>query len=254
VYYESKSPLGMIWEIKAMIAGCIDKMRLQGCGTCDHRDACSFVVPELLGFLMNASRPGRERPKGEGKPFLKFLGEMGRRMERRSKPRPAPLSRKVEAQIEPLLAGGGVRVEAVARTLGLSRQTLYRRLKEEGTSFERLLDSVRRRLALRLVREQGLSVKEASYRLGFKSPTVAPRIARPIGEVQAIRPLAASVSSSPTRVTMRWLSSSSARVTTAPKNTLPRSGCRAGSTTCASFIRFESQLMRRSTSRSRLRP
>lgn len=160
-----------------MIAGCIDRMRLQSCSTCHHRDDCSFVVPELLGLLMNAAKPAGERPtQSRAKPFLRFLGEVGRRIETKAKPpRPAPLSRKVEAEIEPLLASGRAGVETIARALGLSRQTLYRRLKEEGTTFEQLLDQVRRRLALRFVREQGLSVKEASWRLGFSDPSAFSR-------------------------------------------------------------------------------
>ena len=158
-----------------MIAGCIEQMKLQSCSTCHHRDDCAFVVPELLGFLMNARRNSSRPKEGTRAPFLKFLGEIGRRIESKAKPRRVTLSRKVEAEIEPLLASGRIRVEAVARSLGLSRQTLYRRLKEEGTTFERLLDRVRRRLALRFVREQGLSVKEASYRLGFSDPAAFSR-------------------------------------------------------------------------------
>ena len=63
----------------------------------------------------------------------------------------------------------------VARDLGVSRHTLYRRLKAEGATFETVLDGLRHRLALRLVRDQGLSVKEAAWRLGFSDPTAFSR-------------------------------------------------------------------------------
>ena len=48
--------------------------------------------------------------------------------------------------------------------------------------------------------------------------------ARAMGELQPMRPWPASCSSSPTSVTLRSVSSSSARVTVAPKNTRARSG------------------------------
>ena len=37
-------------------------------------------------------------------------------------------------------------MERVAAEMGMSRQTLYRRLKEEGVTFAGLLEEVRRRL------------------------------------------------------------------------------------------------------------
>ena len=58
--------------------------------------------------------------------------------------------------------------------MGLSRQTLYRRLKAEGVTFEALLDRLRRRLAQKLVR-QGLPVKDIAYRLGFSDPAAFSR-------------------------------------------------------------------------------
>jgi AraC-like DNA-binding protein len=80
-------------------------------------------------------------------------------------------SKSVRGRVERLLAstlpGGGSTIEAVAAELGMSRQTLYRRLKAEGVTFEKLLDHLRHRLALRYVREEGLSINEAAYRLGF---------------------------------------------------------------------------------------
>lgn len=73
---------------------------------------------------------------------------------------------RVEALLAPLLPGGEARIEAVADKLGMSRQTLYRRLREEGTSFEAVLDELRRGLALRAL-EGGRSVGETAYDLGF---------------------------------------------------------------------------------------
>ena len=72
----------------------------------------------------------------------------------------------VEDAVRSRLASGAVTMAGVARQLGTSRQTLYRQLKQEGTTFERLLDRVRRDDATHLLR-QGTSVADTAHRLGF---------------------------------------------------------------------------------------
>jgi AraC-like DNA-binding protein len=177
-----------------MIAGCIDKMRHDGCGGCDRRDACASLFSGLFGpggAFASRPQPRREAERPRGNSFLAFLGQVSRAIEASqaraaaapgpvpsapsAPPRPKEFSERVERQLEPLLATGSVRIDEVARALGLSRQTLYRRLKAEGTTFEELLDRLRRRLAIRLIREEGLSVKEAAYRLGFSDPAAFSR-------------------------------------------------------------------------------
>ncbi len=153
-----------------MFAGCIEKMTAQSCGTCARRDDCSFVLPEALGFVLSSLRrrpEASERPAPARHPFVAFLGEVAKGIERNQRPRETPVRRRVEQHLEPMLASGPVRIEEVARALGYGRQTLYRRLKAEGATFEKVLDDLRRRVALRLLREEGLSVKEAAWRLGF---------------------------------------------------------------------------------------
>lgn len=161
-----------------MIAGCIDRMRRESCGGCERRDACAELFPFMFG-----RRGGRPAASGEAavprSPFLAFLGEVAKALDgHASKPsapkRSTAFRAEVERRLEPLLASGEVGIERVARDLGYSRQTLYRRLKAEGATFEQLLDGLRRRLALRFMRE-GLSVKEAAYRLGFSDPAAFSR-------------------------------------------------------------------------------
>jgi AraC-like DNA-binding protein len=169
----------MFWEDKAMIGGCIDKLQTQSCGSCARRGDCSFVFPEALGFILSSIRrapDGDEQAFASRHPFLAFLGHVAKGVERRKAPAPAtPFRIMVENHLEPLLAAGPVRIEEVARDLGFSRQTLYRRLKAEGMTFEHVLDALRRRLALRLIRDEGLSVKDAAYRLGFSDPAAFSR-------------------------------------------------------------------------------
>jgi AraC-like DNA-binding protein len=168
----------MIWEAKGMIAGCMDRMRQSACGGCERRDPCTALFQRLgFGFAPGRrdERAGEAPPAPKRSPFLAFLDEMAKSIEARAKPQPSAFQREVEARMEPLLASGAVRIEQVAREMGYSRQTLYRRLKAEDVTFEQLLDRLRRRLALRFVREEGLSVKEAAYRLGFSDPAAFSR-------------------------------------------------------------------------------
>jgi len=161
-----------------MIAGCIDKMRRDSCSGCERRDACAELFPFMFGSRRRATA-GTGEAAAPRSPFLAFLGEVAkvveaRAAERRTPPRASPFREEVETRLEPLLASGEVGIERVARDLGCSRQTLYRRLKAEGVAYEQLLDGLRRRLALRFMRE-GLSVKDAAYRLGFSDPAAFSR-------------------------------------------------------------------------------
>lgn len=61
----------------------------------------------------------------------------------------------------------GMSIEPICQALHVSRATLYRRLKEEGTSFSTLVAEVRRELSAQLIR-QGLPVAAVSERLGFR--------------------------------------------------------------------------------------
>lgn len=163
-----------------MIAGCIDKMRRDSCGGCERRNACAQLFPQALSFMSGARRMATRRPEPSKNPFLSFLTEVAKAVEakaaeRKAPPPPSRFRAEVEQRLETLLESGEIGIARVASDLGCSRQTLYRRLKAEGVTYEQLLDGLRRRLALRLMREQGLSVKEAAYRLGFSDPAAFSR-------------------------------------------------------------------------------
>jgi AraC-like DNA-binding protein len=170
----------MIRSDKNMIAGCIEKMLRSGCGGCEREEACAAMMRRFgLRTGPSAAPPGGAAalPKREGfGAFMALVGEVSKAFERRpASPARTAFGRDVEGQIERLLPEGGLRIETVAKALGLSRQTLYRRLKAEGTTFEALVERVRRRLALRFVRDEGLAVKEAAWRLGFAEPSAFSR-------------------------------------------------------------------------------
>lgn len=167
----------MIGGDKGMIAGCIQKLQERNCGTCERKHACASIwtgLSELTaGAKAHPPEPAGTAPPGRH-PVLTMLGGVAELIELRTRKRPTPVSDEVERRLEPMLARGQVGIEEVARALGYSRQTLYRRLKEEGATFEALLDRLRRRLAGRHLKE-GLTVKDVAYRLGFSDPAAFSR-------------------------------------------------------------------------------
>lgn len=85
------------------------------------------------------------------------------------------LQGQVEQAIAARLHTGGVSVAAIAAQLGQSRQTLHRRLRAEGTSFEAVLEALRRRLANDYLATGRFSVSEVAYLLGYSDPSAFSR-------------------------------------------------------------------------------
>lgn len=157
----------MTMGIKDVIARCIARMRSGACATCDNRKACP------AGRWQQAFGPPKAERR-EGGDFFAFLGEMFQAMAA-PKPETRCFRKDVEAAIGPLLASGEVSIDRVARELGMSRQTLYRRLKSEGITFEEILEAKRRSLAIRYLGINRDSVKAAAYKLGFSDPAAFSR-------------------------------------------------------------------------------
>lgn len=70
-----------------------------------------------------------------------------------------------------LLPQGEPKRDTVAQALHLSQRTLQRRLQEEGTSFQQLLDDTRRELAVQYLAQPNLTLLETAYLLGFADPS-----------------------------------------------------------------------------------
>ena len=78
---------------------------------------------------------------------------------------------RVESLLLPILHTGDVSIATITAKLGVSRQTLFRKLKAEGVSYEQVLDELRHTLALRYLKEKKMSVTETAYLVGFSNPT-----------------------------------------------------------------------------------
>jgi AraC-like DNA-binding protein len=82
---------------------------------------------------------------------------------------------QVENLLVPVLHTGEATVEMIASKLGLSRQTLFRKLKAEGVTFEQVLDELRHQLALYYLNGKKVSVNQTAYLVGFSEPAAFSR-------------------------------------------------------------------------------
>ena len=62
-------------------------------------------------------------------------------------------------------------LEGVARTLGVSARTLQRQLRQEGTTFAKLLTELRQEMAPALLRDGRHGVSEVAFLLGYEDPS-----------------------------------------------------------------------------------
>ncbi|MGA9526123.1 MAG: helix-turn-helix transcriptional regulator, partial [Myxococcaceae bacterium] len=85
---------------------------------------------------------------------------------------------QVRQRVTSALSGGEPTLEAIASQLAITPRTLQRRLKEHGTTYQLLLEELRRELALRYLRDHGLEISEVAFLLGFSEPSAFHRAFR----------------------------------------------------------------------------
>jgi AraC-like DNA-binding protein len=82
-------------------------------------------------------------------------------------PRRASIRSQVEDQIAQLLPHGKANASEIAGRLRMSRRTLARALSAEGAAFSGVLETLRRALAERYLRERELPIAEIAWLLGY---------------------------------------------------------------------------------------
>ncbi|MCU0626935.1 MAG: helix-turn-helix transcriptional regulator [Gemmatimonadaceae bacterium] len=85
---------------------------------------------------------------------------------------------RVAALVRAHLHGGAPAMAWVARELAMSRRTLHRRLADDGTSYDGVVDGVRREVALARLASPGASVKAVAHATGFSEPAAFTRAFR----------------------------------------------------------------------------
>ena len=82
---------------------------------------------------------------------------------------------RVESLLIPILHMGEPNMERTAEKMGVSGDTLYRKLKTEGVTYEKLLDELRHKMALHYLNGKKASVNEVAYLVGFSEPSAFSR-------------------------------------------------------------------------------
>lgn len=85
------------------------------------------------------------------------------------------LDQQVLPLISRALSEGVPKVSDVARQLCMSARTLQRRLAEDGSSYQSLVDEARRQLCVRLLGETDYSLSEVSFMAGFSDQSAFTR-------------------------------------------------------------------------------
>lgn len=88
------------------------------------------------------------------------------------------MAAKVRRELVSELRGGEPTVQRIAKKLATTARTLQRRLAQENTAFQTELDQVRAQLAKRYLTEEGLSVTEVAFLLGFSEASAFARAHR----------------------------------------------------------------------------
>lgn len=96
--------------------------------------------------------------------------EMELRRQLLERDRSSPMSVRVKSALLEMLPSGRSSADAVSDRLHVSKRSLHRHLRNEGQSFQRVLDSTRSELSLRYLAKPDLSVEEISHLLAFRDP------------------------------------------------------------------------------------
>ncbi|WP_114781694.1 AraC family transcriptional regulator [Botryobacter ruber] len=88
---------------------------------------------------------------------------------------PKTVRERVQREIAQLLKGEEPGINTVARNLAMSVRSLQSRLKEEGVTYQALLDEVRKEIALRHLHDNQNTIADIAYLLGFAEPSVFSR-------------------------------------------------------------------------------
>lgn len=122
------------------------------------------------GYSIQFSRAVMEAPLASGNETLAQLHDQfaGEYLARFEQTRVTHQARQVLCR---LLPQGEPKRQAVASALRMSTRTLQRRLQDENTSFQQLLDETRRELAMQFLRQRRLTLLEIAYLLGFADPS-----------------------------------------------------------------------------------
>lgn len=80
--------------------------------------------------------------------------------------------RKVSKVMFTLVQKNNATLENVAKNMAIGERTLQRLLKKEGSTFNEVLQNVRKEMAKRSLQNTSMPISEISYMLGFSEPSI----------------------------------------------------------------------------------
>lgn len=83
----------------------------------------------------------------------------------------ASTSDRVRQALASMLGDGDATLTAVAERLRTSERSLQRKLADDGSTFDAVLDGLRRDLALRYLADPKIAIAEVAYLLGYSEPS-----------------------------------------------------------------------------------
>lgn len=145
-------------------------------------DASAALSREIDGYFGAALTRGEEHSltvsvEDATRPFLTANDEMWAMFEPSLKQRLSDLDatastrERVRAALIELIPAGRTALADAAQRLGASTRTVQRRLGDEGTSFQAVLDDTRKELALHYLRRTSIASGEIAFLLGFADPS-----------------------------------------------------------------------------------
>ncbi len=136
--------------------------RIFGCEIDFDADATGIVY----------SRTALELPTKEADPDLVTLLERHAEALLAKLPRHEGFPARVRAAMTPLLStGDAVTIDRVAAAMGSSARSVQRHLRDENTTFQRVLDDLRREVAIEYLNDRSRSIAEVALLLGFSDQT-----------------------------------------------------------------------------------
>ncbi|WP_339845811.1 AraC family transcriptional regulator ligand-binding domain-containing protein [uncultured Halopseudomonas sp.] len=134
--------------------------RLLGCPVSESTQGCYLMLEETLLAKPLASADSFLLPR-----FVEAMEDLLANMPSND------LVEQVKRRIQMLLGSGDMSEERVAVPMNISPRHLRRKLNAEGTSYELLVDEVRKEGAIRMISQGQLSLTSIAYELGFLDPS-----------------------------------------------------------------------------------
>ncbi len=156
LYHEDFKPIAVELVHAEPTPGDAPYVKFFGAPVFFNRDAVSLILPlSDMSIPLQGACP--ELAQVNDNLTSEYLAKLDR----------SDIVANARARIVEQLASGDCSKTKLAAALNMSKTTLQQRLTERGTSFNQLLNEIRRELACNYLRQSGVSVTEITFLLGF---------------------------------------------------------------------------------------